>query len=157
MGANAKKFPNKLIGEILVEEGFLEPEKLKKGLEIQKKEGGLIGEILVRLGWVTEEELVSGLAKQLSLPFIHLGNYNVNRTAVKSIPKELAERHLLFPFEQDEMSLSLAMANPLDSVGLEQVSKSTSLILYIFLAPAQEIRKAIRDHYAESLASREAK
>lgn len=150
-----KKFPGKLIGEILIEEGFLKPENLKKGLEIQKKEGGLIGEILVRMGWVTEDELIIGLSKQLSLPFIKLSSYNVNRNVLKFIPREIAQRYLLFPFEQDGQQLSLAMANPLDQEAIGKVEKQVSLEIQLFLASSSEIKKAIKYYYSESLTSNE--
>ena len=146
-----KKIPNKLIGELLVEEGYLEPKNLEKGLALQKKEGGLIGDILVKNGWLEESQLVMGLSKQLSLPFIRLTGYSVNREALKLIEREAAERFLMFAFEYQENALSIALSNPLDPKvvsGLEKLASSSTV--HIFLALPTEIRQAIKEHYQDS-------
>ena len=144
-----KKLPRKLIGEILIEEGCLEPEELKKGLEIQKREGGLIGEILIREGWVKEEELTACLARQLSLPFIRLSNYNVNRNTARAIPRELAERYLFIAFDQDEDEIFLAMSDPASQDALEEIQKRVPLGLQVYLSTPSEIRRAIGALYGD--------
>ncbi|GEM_PF-2230762 len=151
-----KKIPLKLIGELLVEEGYLEPEHLEKGLALQKKEGGRIGEILVKNGWLEEEQLAMGLSKQLSLPFINLSGYTVNREALKLIPREKAQRYLLFPFECEDGSLSISMYNPLEPEALHEAEKLTGQwSVQIFLATASEIQRAIREHYGDAILSQE--
>ncbi len=144
-----KKLPRRLIGEILIEEGFLEFEELKKGLEIQKHEGGLIGEILIREGWVKEDELMSCLAKQLSLPFIRLSNYSVNRNTARAIPRELAERYLFIAFDQDEDEIFLAMSDPGTQGALEEIQKRVPLRLQVYLSTPSEIRQAIGTFYGD--------
>ena len=139
----------KLIGEILIGEGFLQPADLKKGLEIQKGEGGLIGGILVRMGFVSEENLVVALSKQLLIPFLQISNYNVNRNAQKHIPKEIAQKFLLFPFDEVGKSISVAMSDPLNEGAINELEKRTPLKKYIFLATASEIKEAIELYYGE--------
>ena len=145
-----KKFTRKRIGEILIEEGHLEPHDLQKALEIQKQQGGLVGEILVQQGWVTEEQLMTGLSKQLSLPFIELSNYNVSRSALGAIPKEVAERYLCFPFDQDEQEIFVAMGDPSNEEAIEEVRKRVPLSVQFFLAAPSEIRKTIKVFYGDS-------
>ena len=145
-----KKLPKKRIGEILIEEGVLERKTLEKALEVQRKEGGLIGGILVKMGAISENDLVAALSKQLLIPFIQLANYHVNRNALKCVPKELAERHLLFPFDQDIHELWLAVSDPLNQEFLEAVEKNVSQPVQIFLATVSEIRQAITSYYEEN-------
>ena len=57
----------KKLGEILVSQGKITPEKLTHFLRIQKKESKPLGEILVREGIITEEELKKNLGDD-SLP-----------------------------------------------------------------------------------------
>ena len=144
-----KKFPNRLLGEILVEEGFLDPARLKKALGIQKKQGGLLGEILVNEGWVKEEELLTGLAKQLALPFIRLASYNLNCSALRNISKEAAIQFLMLPFEWDGRILSIAMSNPLDREAILEIEKQVQTSVQIFLATPSEIRQAIKESYKD--------
>lgn len=142
-----KKIPNKRIGEILIEEGFLDPKSLEEALALQKQEGGLVGEILVRKGAISEEQLMEGLSKQLSIPFIRLGSYNVNRNALRLIPREVAERYLFFPFEEDEKEISVAMTDPVDPEVLEELGRRFSSAFQVFLAKPSEIKLAIETYY----------
>jgi len=143
----SQKKERKLIGEILIEEGFLERSHLNEAVAIQKKEGGLIGEILVRQGWVNEEDLVYSLSKQLSIPYIRLRNFTVNPKALQLIPKEVAERYLFFPFEEVENTISFAMSDPLNLEALEAIEKRVPLRLQVFLATITEIKEAIAAYY----------
>ena len=142
-----KKLEKKLIGEILLDEGHVEAEEIKKALQIQRQQGGLIGEIMVREGWLTEEQLMMALSKQLSLPFIQLSNYKVNRSASKVIPREIAERYSMFPFDEDEKDIFIATCEPENEDAMEEVRKRARLITQIFLATPAEIRKAIGKFY----------
>ena len=144
-----KKLPRKLIGEILIEEGYIESAELEQALEAQKREGGLLGEILVRQGSLTEEQLVMGLSKQLSVPFILLSHYNINRSAAKLIPREVAERYLVCAFDQDERKIFLAMMDPANALALGEVQKRIPLSMQIYLSTPSEIRKAIGMTYVE--------
>ena len=146
-----KKIPNKKIGEILIEEGFLDSGDLEKGLAIQKKEGGLIGNILLRMGVISEEQLVIALSKQLIIPFIHLSSFSVNREALKLIPKEIAEKHLFFPFDQSGPVTSIAMSDPLHPEAFEAIEKRVPGRIQIFLATPSEIKEAIGIYYNEGV------
>lgn len=142
------KFPKKPVGEILVEEGLLDARDLKEGLEIQKKEGGLIGAILVKKGCLSEEGLIAALSKQLNIPFIRLNRYNVNRNALKLIPKEVAARFLIFPFEEIAGTMCFAMAEPQNGEALSAIEKRIPSRVDIFLATPSDIQEAIELYYA---------
>jgi len=144
-----KKIPHRLIGEILIEEGFLDPPSLEEALKIQKKEGGLIGEILIQRGAISEEQLVVGLSRQLSIPFIRLSNYRVNRNTVQLVPKEVAQRYLFLSFEQDGQEVSVAMSDPANPEALEELKRRISASVQVFLAKPSEIKQAIGTYYRE--------
>lgn len=145
---NLKKLGKKKIGEILIEEGLLAPKDLERALEVQKKEGGLIGGILVKMGLVTEEDLLAALAKQLPTPFLRLSRYNVNRNALKLIPRQVAEKYVFFPFEEENDAISVAMADPLNQEAVEAIEKRVPFRLQIFLASPTEIREMIGLYYS---------
>lgn len=150
-----KKLGRKLIGEILLEEGYVDPKDLEIALESQKSEGGLLGEILVKMGAVSEEDLVAGLSKQLGVPFIKLSNYNVNPGSVKLLPKEIAEKHGCFAFDHSEHEVSLAMVDPTSAVAFDAVQEIIGRTIQIFLAAKSEIRAAIETHYNEAAVRKE--
>ena len=137
----------KKIGEILIDEGLLDPVKLHEALEIQKVEGGLIGTILVRMGCVSEEDLAYGLSKQLGIPFIKLASFNVNIKAQKLIPREVAEKYVFFPFDEEQDSISFAMSDPLNPDALEAIKKRIPFRVQFFIGTVSDIRKAISLFY----------
>lgn len=145
----SKSMAKKRLGEILIDEGCLTAKELEKGLELQKKEGGLIGNLLIRMGAITEEELVAALARQLSLPFIRISNYSVNRAVLKRVPKDVAVSYLLFPFDEDEGTFSIAVTDPLNDEAFEAVKKSVSSHIQVFLSTPAEIKSCIELYYGE--------
>ena len=146
--------PTKRIGEILVEEGYLQASDLNKALELQKSQGGLLGCHLVRLGLISEEDLIIALSRQLDVPYIQLKSYRVNREAVKLIPKDVCEKFLIFPFDKGEKEISVAMSNPLDEESLEAVKKRVRSKVQIFLARMTEIRDSINHYFPVSAPAR---
>lgn len=146
-----KNVPKKRLGEILIEEGYLSAKELEKGLEIQKKEGGLIGSILIRMEAITEEELAAALSRQLSLPFIRLSSYSVNRAALRQVPREVAASYLIFPFDEDEQTFSVAVTDPLNREAFEVLEKSVPSRVQVFLSTPTEIRSSIELYYGEPL------
>ena len=145
----SKSVAKKRLGEILIDEGCLTGKELERGLELQKKEGGLIGNLLIRMGAITEEELVAALARQLSLPFIRISNYSVNRAVLKRVPKDVAVSYLLFPFDEDEGTFSIAVTDPLNNEAFEAVKKSVSSHIQVFLSTPAEIKSCIELYYGE--------
>lgn len=141
------KLPNQKIGEILLEQGSLERGQLEKALMVQSKQGGLLGETLVRLQFITEEQLAVALAKQLKIPFIQLRNYSINRKAVETIPRELAQQHLVFPFDRDEGRVWMAMADPLNPPTRQAIEEVLPFETYLFLVTLSDVKDAIRVYY----------
>ena len=57
------------LGQILLQQGLITEEQLKKAITAQKQEQGRIGEIFIKLGIIKEEDMIAALGKQLSLPY----------------------------------------------------------------------------------------
>jgi general secretion pathway protein E len=64
---------DKLIGEMLIERGLVQPDDIKKALQLQQSVGGRIGAGLVRMGSIAEEQLLEVLSLQLEIPVVQTG------------------------------------------------------------------------------------
>src|SRR6185436_11568221 len=84
------KFP--ALGNLLVDQGFLTPEKLAEALTEQVRSGRLLGRVLVENRFVTEEQLARTLAGQLKVPYIDLRRYEVNFAIVRALTEAQARR-----------------------------------------------------------------
>ncbi len=129
----------KRIGEILIESGCLTPENLEEALQHQKKEGGMIGQILIRLGYISEESLIAAMGKQTHIPYIPLSHYSINMDAAVVLGEEFCRRHMLVVFDQDEKKIFLAIADPLNEIGVEEAAKKTKLKPQVFVSTPSEI------------------
>ena len=54
----------KKLGEILVENSYIDQAQLEQALEHQSKKFELLGQILINLGYITEDELKEALKLQ---------------------------------------------------------------------------------------------
>jgi predicted transcriptional regulator len=50
-------------GDILVEEGLIEEDELKKALTLQRKSAYKLGQILIKKGLISEEDALKALSK----------------------------------------------------------------------------------------------
>ena len=97
-----KEARRKQLGEMLVEYGLVEPEKLEEALEIQSKTGEKLGKVLKDMGAVSKQELIEILGIQLGIPQVNLQRYLIDPTAVKTIPESLARRLKAVPVKKEE-------------------------------------------------------
>jgi type IV pilus assembly protein PilB len=137
----------KRFGEMLVEYGLVEPEKLEEALEIQNKTGEKLGKVLKDMGVVSKQELIEILGIQLGMPQINLHRYIIDPTAVKSIPESLAKRLKAVPVKKEEDHLVVAMSNPLDIFAIDDIRLTSGLNVKPVLADEEDILTVINQYY----------
>ena len=140
----------KKLGEILVEEGLITEEQLETALKLQKGKNKKIGKILIELGYINDVQVAECLTKQLSLPLVDCSEYTPSRELLELIPKETAEKKLIFPLELKGKTLHVAMANPLDWETIEDLSFETGLNISVAISSENNILNAIEAHYGTS-------
>ncbi len=149
MAMQARKLINKQLGELLIERGLISPQHLDKGLALQKEKGGLIGEILVELGYVKEEDIAQALTAQYGFPYLPLANYEISTDSISIIPARVARQYMLIPIDKIGNNLTLAMSNPLNTAALEDIEMLTNCNVQAFVSTSTDIKKAIERYYKE--------
>jgi type IV pilus assembly protein PilB len=144
----------KLIGEYLLQKGIITEEQLKEAVEEHKRTNRKIGEILVRHGFTREEDIARALSEQLGFTFVDLFSYQIESEAVSLIPKDAAIRLGAIPIFKVGNSLSVAMTNPLDVPGIDELSSlSGGLRIKPVLATPTGIKEAIGKYYGKEPSS----
>jgi len=139
----------RLLGEILVESG-LAPERLKKGLDLQKKRGGRIGTLLTRLGFATEAEVLRALGSQTGLPFqTELGE--IDRELALKLPITYAKKSLVLPLRRENGTVLAATSEPLILASIDDLRVLFGAELSLVLAPSEAILDAINRLHSEDL------
>ena len=140
----------KRLGDLLVEKGLITEEQVAKALEEQKKNGGRIGANLVRMGFITDKKITEVLSEQFEVPPVDLDSYEVDKSVIKLIPPQVAEKLLVFPLKRDGKVLHLAMANPQDFYTLEDIKFATGFEIRSYVASENAILKSIERYYGVS-------
>ena len=140
----------KKLGEILIDAELITEEQLENALVAQKGKHKKLGKVLIELGYITDIQVAESLTKQLSLQMVDCNDYTPSEETLLLIPKETAERKLVFPLELKGKNLMIAMANPLDWETIEDLSFVTGLKLSVAISSENNILGAIEDYYGSS-------
>ena len=138
----------KQLGQILVDAGVVKPEQVEIALyEQQSSWRRHLGAILVDLGFASEENIAHALAAQLALPFADLRREHPSEAALGLVTRQLALHHTCIPLRVTADAVTIAMANPLDLVAIDDLRLAVGRNVLPLVATAGQIRQAIREQY----------
>lgn len=143
---------SKRIGEILVDLGYVTPERLAQTARSANGDGLRFGEHLCRLGLVSKPDVNHALAVQFGIPIIHLDGVDVTPEALACLPADLAQRYCVLPMTISGGRLELAMADPFDLQALDDLSAVVGMEIDRRYARPHELAEALRRHYGTSAA-----
>ncbi len=142
-----KMIRSKMLGEVLVEEGYLNHDQLEGALEEQKASGVLLGEILVASGFVTEWEVAKCLVGQLNLPFIYTTLYDIPKEAVDLLPHAFVHQHRIVPVDIFGSWLTIATAGSISQDVVTEIELSTNLEVGLYVALTSDIQKTLQEKF----------
>ena len=137
----------KTFGDYLVSIGALTADQLKISLQEQKRAGERLEQTIARLKYMGEEAAIRSLADYFNLPYIDLNTYLVDENVLNLIPEETARRHTLIPLFKIGNFLTVAMANPLNIIALDEMRNRTKTDIEIVITTEEKIRKALDQYY----------
>lgn len=144
---SGKRVISKTIGQLLLEKGVIKQAQLDEGLKIQKERGGLLGQILAGLGYVTEEQIAQAITVQYGFPYLPLANYEMDEAAIKMVTENIARQYCLIPIDKIGNTVTIAMADPLNTQAIEDIELVTGCSIQIFVSTATDIKQAIDKFY----------
>lgn len=141
------KITNLKLGQILVKSGALTEEKLQEALASQKGSNMRLGEILIRDEFLTESQLARSLEQQLSIPYLDLATVSVDPKLSQVMPENLARRSRSVPIRQDGNVLTVAVSDPLDYNGMNDIATYTRMKINPVISEGSKIDTKIRELY----------
>jgi len=136
-----------LLGEILIQRKRVTREQLEQALATQKQKGGLLGEILVDAGFLDERDIVVALVIQCGLPYIAVNKYSLDPGIVRLIPREVAQKEKVIALDRIGEVLSVVMVNPLTDDKISYLEDLTKCRVATFISTKSEIEEAIARNY----------
>lgn len=142
------------IGEILLNQGLIDENKLTLGLEEQKRSRKRIGEILIELGYISEQDLIRCLGTQYGLSFLLRHDYpDINPDLELQLSLKFLKNYKVLPLELANGKLKTVVADPQDPYPIEALKASTSLDINVVLGLEKEIIAGIEAFYGNGTVS----
>lgn len=139
----------KKIGELLIDEGLIKAEQLKRALEEQQQTGERIGFILVKLGFITEDDLVEVIARQFHVPAVNPSQLSISKEVLGLIPLNIVQKYHVIPFGLMGNTLNIALADPGDLFLIEDVRFLTRKAILAHVARETSIKEVIGRYYED--------
>ena len=106
--------------------------------------GDSFSEELVDEGLAGALDVARTLAEKYHLPVIDLGAVGVDAEAVKMIALPVLNRVVAIPFASDDGTLKVAITNPQDVRGLDELRLTTRLSVEFYVAARSDVLTELR-------------
>ena len=135
------------LGQILLKEGLITQNQMDEAVKIMAKTNIRLGRILVKLGYIEEKSIVECLSRQYNYPIIDIAEHTIPEKVIKQIPYEIAKKHFALPIDFKDNTLIVAMADPTDSLAIEDIQFKTNLSIKATLSTEKGIVEAFKKYY----------
>src|SRR2546425_8879068 len=135
------------LGEILVHERVTTPDVVEKALARSRTTGERVGEALVALGAVKDDEVLRALAQQQNLAYLTRDELPSPLPIVKNLSPKYLRQYAVCPVSVEGNVLTVATADPLNPVIVDDLAQSTGLTVKVVVSPADAIVEAIDRTY----------
>jgi len=136
-----------LFGELLVSKGLLSEEDIQDVLNKQREQGGRIGEVLLRHKMLNDKDVISALAEHFSMPYIAFDENSMSDSidldVARLLPESIAKRFCLVAVGEEDESIVIAMADPLNVVAVDTVTLKLKRPVKLAISSPREIQQAI--------------
>src|SRR5215468_2259107 len=135
------------LGEILVRERLTTPDLVEQALVRARATGERVGEALVSMGAVKDDDVLRALAQQQSLPYLNRDELPAPLPIVKNLSPKYLRQYAVCPVSVEGSVLTIATADPLNPIIVDDLAQSTGLSVRVVVSPADAIVDAIDRTY----------
>jgi type IV pilus assembly protein PilB len=136
--------PGKLIGDIIVEQGYVARDAVESAAVAGREAGKPLGQVLVERGLLTPEQLGQSVADRFGLDYVELLNAPIDTVAAGMVDPAVARRLEAFPIGfGDRGELRVAMANPSNVLAVDDLAMMTGRSILPVVAAREDILAVI--------------
>ena len=121
--------------------------QLQEAIQHQVLYGGRLGTSLHELGFITEERLQEALSKAHGVAAMPVDLREVSPETVALIPRAMAAKHKVFPYQLRGKTLFLLMVDPSDHSAVAKVGYTLGYIVRPLVVPEFRMIQLLRDYY----------
>ena len=148
------------IGDVLINDGILTPEKLEEALAIQQEKKKRLGEVLIEDGFITDEAMANALSRQLGYDRANMTDVSIPSDLISMFDVDILKKYTAIPYAYDDRNVNIilmAMADPMDLLAVDDLSMISNRMIQPVVATPNEIMLAIDKYYGNAEASKAAK
>jgi general secretion pathway protein E/type IV pilus assembly protein PilB len=141
--------------QLLREQGLVSPDAVEEACAFARSQDTPEADVpsaalerLVAQGQLSWERVTAALAREFDLETVDLSEVRPSPETLLFLGRELAERTRVFPLQLHSNELEVAVADPLDTETIDELSRLLKTPLSIKLATPAAIAAAIEVHYA---------
>jgi type IV pilus assembly protein PilB len=136
--------PGKLIGDVIVEQGFASREAVEAAAVSGRHSGKQLGQVLVDSGQLSPEQLGQAVALRFNLEYVEILSQPLDPVAVSMVDGAVARRLEVLPIGFGQAGqLRVAMANPSNVLAIDDLSMMTGRSIMPVVAAREDIMAAI--------------
>jgi len=136
--------PGKLIGDVIVEQGFATREAVEAAAVAGRQSGKQLGQMLVEAGHLSPEQLAQAVALRFNLEYVEILSQPLDAVAVSMVDGAVARRLEVLPIGFGQAGqLRVAMANPSNVLAIDDLAMMTGRSIMPVVASREDIMAAI--------------
>ncbi|TAN59678.1 secretion system protein E [bacterium] len=133
--------------QVLVEDKLISKEKLEDALLLQREKGGQLRDILVGAKLIDEDKLLAAMSRVFSKPSIDISRFKITPELLKLIPVNICRQYQIVPLALLADTITLAMADPLNILALDDVKALTGYKINPIIADSRRINQALEQWF----------
>ena len=133
--------------DTLAEMGVVTDEELALAQDESMSSGEGVVDTLIAKGVVMPIQVSQAKAAQFGTEFIELGEQTIEDDVVSALPRNVAHQYKVVPLYMDELSVTVAMADPSDLDAIDGLGQALGMEVNVNVADEEEIEAALKQYY----------
>ena len=127
--------------------GVVTDEELAIAQDESMSSGEGVVDTLIAKGVVMPIQVSQAKAAQFGTEFIELGEQTIGDDVVSAVPRNVAHQYKVVTLYMDELSVTVAMADPSDLDAIDGLGQALGLEVNVNVADEEEIEAALKQYY----------
>jgi type IV pilus assembly protein PilB len=134
------------LAELLAEAGTVSPEEVAHARNSISGGETVVEQLLAQTS-LTQEDVAQTLAANAGISFVRLGDVTFDPGITEAVSDDVAKRYRIIPVQDDGMTLTIAIADPLDFEALDSLPHVIGRELNLVCVTQQDIQDHLRQFY----------
>src|SRR5207253_6353633 len=147
------ELPHRTLEQLLIEQGRITQDDLRKVKRLQQERGERLERLLLDLGFISEEDLLPLLSAYLGVETVHRRDFPTAPLPLGSLNLKFLKHAKVLPLAQTNGTLTVAMSDPADYYTIQGLQLATGLQVEPRLARERYVLEALEPIYGGGAAA----